>query len=146
MRTIVRRSGATPAWVEALLPDLGWVGFDPTNDLVASERHVRVAIGRDYFDVPPTRGVYQGASAVRSELAVAVTVGPAVPSGSETLPFCPVDDTTRRRGNAVHRPGRITTAIPDGLQASGAGRVKHAPSDTRPPRGRGNALQQSPRR
>ena len=81
--------GATHAWVEALLPDLGWVGFDPTNDLIAGERHVRVAIGRDYFDVPPTRGVYQGASAVRNELAVAVTVGPAVPSGSETMPFVP---------------------------------------------------------
>jgi transglutaminase-like putative cysteine protease len=81
--------GATHAWVEALLPDLGWVGFDPTNDLIAGERHVRVAIGRDYFDVPPTRGVYQGVTAVRSELAVAVTVGPAVPSGSETLPFVP---------------------------------------------------------
>ena len=49
--------GATHAWVEALLPDLGWVGFDPTNNLLAGERHIRVAIGRDYADVPPTRGV-----------------------------------------------------------------------------------------
>jgi transglutaminase-like putative cysteine protease len=51
---------ATHAWVEVLLPDLGWVGFDPTNDLIAGERHVRVAIGRDYGDVPPTRGVFKG--------------------------------------------------------------------------------------
>jgi hypothetical protein len=39
--------------------------------------------------VPPTRGVYQGVSAVRSELGVGVTVGPVVPTGSETLPFVP---------------------------------------------------------
>jgi transglutaminase-like putative cysteine protease len=81
--------GATHAWVEALLPDLGWVGFDPTNNLIAGERHVRVAIGRDYADVPPTRGVYQGVSAVRSELAVAVTVGPVKAPGADSMPFVP---------------------------------------------------------
>ena len=64
--------GATHAWVEALLPGLGWVGFDPTNDVVAGTRHIRVAIGRDYADVPPTRGVFRGRSA--NELAVAVQV------------------------------------------------------------------------
>jgi transglutaminase-like putative cysteine protease len=80
---------ATHAWVEALLPDLGWVGFDPTNNLIAGDRHVRVAVGRDYVDVPPTRGVYQGASAVRSELAVAVAVGPVKSAGAETMTFVP---------------------------------------------------------
>ena len=39
---------ATHAWVEAYLPELGWVGFDPTNNLIAGERHIRTAIGRDY--------------------------------------------------------------------------------------------------
>jgi transglutaminase-like putative cysteine protease len=81
--------GATHAWVEALLPDLGWVGFDPTNNLVAGERHVRVAIGRDYVDVPPTRGVFQGNSAVRTELAVAVAVGPAQAAAADGMPFVP---------------------------------------------------------
>ncbi|MGC4084752.1 MAG: transglutaminase family protein [Vicinamibacterales bacterium] len=81
--------GATHAWVETLLPDLGWVGFDPTNDLVVGDRHVRVAIGRDYADVPPTRGVYQGTSAVRTELSVAVTVGPAGAASPEAMPFVP---------------------------------------------------------
>ncbi len=68
--------GATHAWAEALMPELGWVGFDPTNNVIARERHIRVALGRDYADVPPTRGVYKGISAVRSELAVAVRIGP----------------------------------------------------------------------
>jgi transglutaminase-like putative cysteine protease len=67
--------GATHAWAEAWLPDLGWIGWDPTNNLVAGDRHIRVAVGRDYADVPPTRGVYKGVSAVKSELAVAVRVG-----------------------------------------------------------------------
>ncbi len=63
---------ATHAWVEAYLPDLGWVGFDPTNNSVTDERHVRVAIGRDYADVPPTRGVFRGKA--ESELAVTVRI------------------------------------------------------------------------
>jgi transglutaminase-like putative cysteine protease len=81
---------ATHAWAEAFLPALGWVGFDPTNNLIAEERHIRVAIGRDYADVPPTRGVYKGVSAVRSELAVAVHVGPVEsPLSGDILPFTP---------------------------------------------------------
>ena len=52
--------GASHAWVEAWLPTLGWVGIDPTNKTLAMDRHIRVAIGRDYHDVPPTRGVLQG--------------------------------------------------------------------------------------
>ena len=71
------RSGynATHAWVEAFLPSLGWVAFDPTNDTVGSQRHIGVAIGRDYSDVPPTRGVFKGSAG--SELSVAVAVMPA---------------------------------------------------------------------
>ena len=67
-------------------PSCGWVGFDPTNNLVAGDRHIRVAIGRDYADVPPTRGVFKGTSAVRSELAVSVRVGPAAANPAESLP------------------------------------------------------------
>ncbi|HEX8116529.1 MAG TPA: transglutaminase family protein [Pyrinomonadaceae bacterium] len=72
---------ATHAWVEALLPRLGWVGFDPTNNLPAGQRHIRVAVGRDYSDVPPTRGVFKGAA--ESELSVAVQVKPAEEPDSE---------------------------------------------------------------
>jgi transglutaminase-like putative cysteine protease len=82
--------GATHAWAEVLLPDFGWVGIDPTNNSMAGERHIRVAFGRDYADVPPTRGVYKGVTTVRSELAVSVRVGPAQPDmGSEVLSFLP---------------------------------------------------------
>jgi transglutaminase-like putative cysteine protease len=75
---------ATHAWVEASLPGLGWVGFDPTNNLIVSQRHIRVAIGRDYGDVPPTRGVFKGEA--KSELSVSVSVVPsAAPPSQETL-------------------------------------------------------------
>ena len=68
--------GATHAWVEALLPGgLGWIGFDPTNNLLAGDRHIRTAIGRDYADVPPTRGIFKGNAA--SELTVSVQVAPS---------------------------------------------------------------------
>jgi transglutaminase-like putative cysteine protease len=65
-------ANATHAWVEALLPHLGWVGFDPTNRILAGQRHIRIAIGRDYADVPPTKGIFRGQTA--SELTVAVRV------------------------------------------------------------------------
>jgi transglutaminase-like putative cysteine protease len=54
-------SQASHAWIEANLPGLGWTGFDPTNGCVVDERHIRVAVGRDYSDVPPLRGVYRSA-------------------------------------------------------------------------------------
>jgi transglutaminase-like putative cysteine protease len=66
---------ATHAWIEAFLPQLGWVGFDPTNWLVVRDRHIRTAIGRDYADVPPTRGMFRGRAA--SDLTVAVRVTPS---------------------------------------------------------------------
>jgi transglutaminase-like putative cysteine protease len=66
------QADATHAWVEAWIPTIGWVGIDPTNNIWTSERHIRMAIGRDYADVPPTRGVYRGNASERLEVAVNV--------------------------------------------------------------------------
>ncbi|HEY8681114.1 MAG TPA: transglutaminase family protein [Candidatus Dormibacteraeota bacterium] len=52
--------GASHAWAEAWVPGAGWVGFDATHPVRAGENHVRVAVGRDYRDAAPTRGVYVG--------------------------------------------------------------------------------------
>jgi transglutaminase-like putative cysteine protease len=65
--------GAMHAWVECLLPDGKWHGFDPTNCLMTNELYVRVHTGRDYGDVPPMRGVYAGPRATKLEVAVTVT-------------------------------------------------------------------------
>ena len=70
--------GATHAWVEALLPGLGWVGFDPTIDRLASEQHIRTATGRDYADVPPTRGMMKGKAGTQLQVRVRVTRSQAV--------------------------------------------------------------------
>lgn len=80
---------ATHAWVEAALPGLGWVGFDPTNDLLAGERHIRVAVGRDYADVPPTRGVFKGSADSELEVAVQVSATEDLPEGIDLLPPTP---------------------------------------------------------
>ena len=96
-------AGATHAWVEALVPGLGWVGFDPTNDLLAADRHIRVALGRDYTDVPPTRGVYKGVSSVHTDLAVGVTVATTGAGNTgEAPPFVPwmSRDAAAPRGDA----------------------------------------------
>jgi transglutaminase-like putative cysteine protease len=77
-------AGATHAWVEAFLGEAGWVAFDPTNNLLGSERHIHVAVGRDYADVPPTRGVHRGEA--ESELSVRVTVSETDSPQPEELP------------------------------------------------------------
>jgi transglutaminase-like putative cysteine protease len=70
--------GATHAWVEALVPGAGWMGFDPTNNLEAGEQHIRTAIGRDYADVPPTRGTMKGSAQTELQVRVRVTRSDAV--------------------------------------------------------------------
>jgi len=55
-----RGAGASHAWAEVFTPTHGWRGFDPTNNLVANAHYVKVASGRDYHDVAPTRGTYRG--------------------------------------------------------------------------------------
>jgi transglutaminase-like putative cysteine protease len=77
---------ATHAWVEALLPQVGWVGFDPTNHLIAGERHIRTAIGRDYADVPPTKGIFRGKTASELSVAVRVTASEVAPEVDQELP------------------------------------------------------------
>ena len=64
------------AWVECWFPGIGWIGFDPTNDTEGDERHIRVAVGRDYADVPPTRGTFRGVGGSILETEVIIERGP----------------------------------------------------------------------
>lgn len=51
---------ATHAWVAYFSPEEGWIEFDPTNDVRASNQHIVTAEGRDYYDVTPVKGVIFG--------------------------------------------------------------------------------------
>lgn len=51
---------ASHAWAEALVPDLGWIGFDPANGICTTDAYLRVAIGLDYLDAAPVRGARRG--------------------------------------------------------------------------------------
>jgi transglutaminase-like putative cysteine protease len=65
---------ASHAWVEAMLPEAGWSGFDPTHGSRVTDHHVRLAVGRDYADVPPIRGVYRSAGKQQTmQVSLAIT-------------------------------------------------------------------------
>ena len=80
---------ATHAWVQVWVPGTpgvpaeGWLDLDPTNNLVPAAGHVRLAVGRDYGDVTPLRGVIRGGGQHR--LSVAVHVGVVEPSPEPAL-------------------------------------------------------------
>jgi transglutaminase-like putative cysteine protease len=65
---------ATHAWLSVYSPRVGWMEFDPTNDLVPDLRHIRLAKGRDYGDVAPLKGVLYGGG--EHKLTVNVDVCP----------------------------------------------------------------------
>lgn len=65
-----RGDGASHAWSEAWVPGYGWRGFDATNNVLSADMHVKVGIGRNYHDVPPTRGVYRGTSGQQVDVRV----------------------------------------------------------------------------
>lgn len=48
------------AWAEAFVPNVGWVGFDPTNNILAGSDHIKVAHGKDYNDCSPLKGIVYG--------------------------------------------------------------------------------------
>lgn len=107
---------ATHAWVEALLPQLGWVGFDPTNCLIASDRHIRAALGRDYADVPPTKGVYRGRTDSELYVAVRVTGSEQVPALDQDMPIPEDWSTLVEKAQAPPPPAEPLLALQQAQQ------------------------------
>lgn len=50
-------SDASHAWISVYIPEMGWCEFDPTNNLIPSDKHIVTAYGRDYADVAPLKGI-----------------------------------------------------------------------------------------
>lgn len=65
---------ASHAWVSCFVPGFGWVDFDPTNNCFTSLDHITVAVGRDFSDVSPVRGIITGGG--RHSVIVGVDVEP----------------------------------------------------------------------
>lgn len=66
---------ASHAWAEARLPE-GWLGFDVSNQCLADARYVKLAMGLDYLDASPVRGMRLGGGAEAMQAAVQVTLAP----------------------------------------------------------------------
>ncbi len=67
--------GESHSWVQYY--DGGWVGIDPTNRVTPGDFHVEVGVGRDYFDVPPLRGIFRGPGTSEMYVEVEMTLLPS---------------------------------------------------------------------
>lgn len=81
----MRGEGATHAWVETFLPGYGWLGLDPTNNCVANETHVRLAVGRHFPDCTPVKGVYKGSAMHTLDVSVSVSYEDDLPEVNELI-------------------------------------------------------------
>ena len=65
-------ASATHAWMEVLIPGIGWRSLDPTHNRQTDENYVKIAVGRDYADVPPVTGNYKGTTDRKMEVTVKI--------------------------------------------------------------------------
>lgn len=70
----LRGTQASHAWCEVHIPGKGWFGLDPTNDIFADERHIKIATGRDYNDAAPITGHFDGPPGATTALQVDLEV------------------------------------------------------------------------
>lgn len=100
----MRGEGATHAWAEAYIPEYGWLGLDPTNNCIANENHVRLAVGRNFCDCSPVKGVYNGAS--EHVLEVNVSVGYDDKGVFEPESSLPPKEAAYTRESQQHAPAK----------------------------------------
>ncbi len=93
----MRGEGATHAWVEAYLPNFGWLGLDPTNNCFVNDLHVRLAVGHNFNDCSPVKGAYKGIADHTLEVGVSVSYenGKTIESAATILKPQPVRNGTQ---------------------------------------------------
>ena len=83
---------ASHAWADVWLEGIGWVSFDITNASFAASEHCRLAVGRDYLDACPVRGVRHGGGSEAMEVMVRIahssSAGVMLQSSASSPPFC----------------------------------------------------------
>lgn len=90
----MRGEGATHAWVEAYIPNYGWVGLDPTNNCLVNETHVRLAVGKNFSDCSPVKGTYRGTSNHTLEVSVVVSYDDGYTASTDEANVMPEPMTT----------------------------------------------------
>jgi len=68
-----RGEGATHAWVEIYTPNQGWLGLDPTNNIWTMDNHIKLSVGRNFYDCTPVKGIFKGLA--KQTLSVCVSIG-----------------------------------------------------------------------
>jgi transglutaminase-like putative cysteine protease len=101
----MRGEGATHAWVEAYIPSYGWLGLDPTNNCLANETHVRLAVGRNFTDCSPVKGTYRGTSNHTLDVNVTVSYedGVSFSGENEIIPVIQEKTSTSSYKNSFRR-------------------------------------------
>jgi len=89
----------THAWCELYFPTAGWIGFDPANNCIVGGNFVKVAIGRNFNDVPPNKGLYRGSAKESIDVTVKSEELKVIPSelAAERMESLPIPTMSEGR-------------------------------------------------
>lgn len=102
-QTGMRGESATHAWIEAYIPNNGWVGLDPTNNCEADDLHVRLAVGRNFSDCSPVKGTYKGSAGQTLEVGVSVSYEDGRRTATPDITLAPQPTTNGKDNNSYRR-------------------------------------------
>lgn len=95
-----RGEGATHAWVEIYTPTQGWLGLDPTNNIWTMDNHVKLSVGRNFYDCTPVKGTFKGFA--RQTLSVSVSIEYENGRQFEEINDVKLQEVTKEEENQLH--------------------------------------------